>query len=792
MKRHYNYYLFGMLVVGCLWSAKVLGAGCSSGGCGQKGHNSQLALPQLTIGHARVSVSQENTSTGGHGSLFRWDGDTYVESDLKGDWFRVNDTPGWTVDGPTYTGEYGDYTKVSFSIHDVLGGQYYFYEKEGSWTSEYEIAEDTCGAIPLIKMSYSASGTTAHVAYTQDAYGRVIEQATSNGYIKYSYVDPDDGDTPLNRIWAGANPCDFAARTELEEEPTGGRWIDLDYDSVTHQLEHIKHGCGSCGGGERWIDYVPTTTNPIFDTSINPNYDPDYIFDPNNTYDPQQDPNNYRPGGYLISKIRAADPCDVLVSYEYDNLDRMVKQWLGDVNTGQLVTEHIYLNHHFEDTQQTGIKTHIEKHYIDGSYYRAMVYLAKGKGVSEERYYLDLQTATYPIGDYAPYFYHSEAITGGWKTTATLPKGNKIHHYFTDYSGMTKREREDFSGTVITEAEYDYWKKYYDDGFQTLLREYTDAYGGLRETQYYANTQVHKEIASEVTPVKPGCCFLDPGDPDYCGASDPRCTQTHQQVTEYAYNSRCQLTEEQRKDANGDAVITKYAYDDFGNMKLRIEAYDLINCSDPNDPNTCLNATKYTYNEYNEPETVTNPQGVKSKTYYSNSGAVLAEAVFDGGSATHLASATMYRYNTNGWLIRKSVANETESFPETDLLADIANPETPELNWIHEDYEYDDYGRRDAIVIDAGGKSLRTEFAYNHQSEIYKTTYPDGHFQELIRDGRGQVIYEILGKSQEDIAVMEYHYDLNGNLDKKTLPEGETEHFIYDGFDRLISTRRGG
>jgi YD repeat-containing protein len=180
-------------------------------------------------------------------------------------------------------------------------------------------------------------------------------------------------------------------------------------------------------------------------------------------------------------------------------------------------------------------------------------------------------------------------------------------------------------------------------------------------------------------------------------------------------------------------------------------------------------------------------------TFYSNSGAVVAEATSSSSAPTTLTSATMYQYDSNGWLTTKSIVNEKSTFSKSTLEDDIDDPTTPTLTWIDEDYTYDDYGRRLTVTKDSGtgGKALETTYSYNHQSEVVKITYPDGRYRKTERDGRGLKTKEILGKDDTDIAITEFYYDLNGNLIKKVDPEGVTELYEYDGFDRMVQSRRG-
>ena len=53
------------------------------------------------------------------------------------------------------------------------------------------------------------------------------------------------------------------------------------------------------------------------------------------------------------------------------------------------------------------------------------------------------------------------------------------------------------------------------------------------------------------------------------------------------------------------------------------------------------------------------------------------------------------------------------------------------------------------------------------------------------------MIAEIVGNGEDELAEMNFYYDLNGNLIRKVDPEGVTEVYTYDEFDRMVRSRRG-
>ena len=780
-------------------------AGCLSGGC-SGGRVGTGGLPGLSIGYATVTIGREEDVTGSYGSVTA---SGSVETNIKGYWCRVDDDVRFSVvSGPTYTGSTGNYTKIGFTIKDTTSNLYYLFEKENSsgWVTTQSAQMLSKGTLELTKISRWSGGGESFVTFTYDSFGRVTRQTSrEGGLIVYGYTDPCDGDSTLTRIWAGTDIGDYETRSN--GSCTGGRWIDVDYDSDTRMLTHIEHGCGGCGFAERSYTYVAKDTNLEYDPMRNSAYDSDYYrtyeYDPNNPiYDPHSDPCNYFPSEYLITEIAGSDPCEALVSYEYNSDDRLIAEWLGDTDTGLKVMAKSKLDYNMFDESQNSIHTHIIKDYVDNTYYRATVNLTGTRGLLlEKRYYHDLQSGDTLTGKYSRHSYSYEYDTSGRMTRMieTLPMGNKVYRsYSTSHGGMTELARSSYNGTPVTQAEYVYYKKTAGNGYKLLTTESTNTEGATTEYDYDSGAvNIEERRDPEVTAWdRPSCCDLDPWHQDYCGpgsaSPDSRCTASGQ-VTEYEYDQYQRLSSETRKDADGEDVVTQYVYDTYGNLEYQFDAYDASAC-DPNDPNSCdwdvVLTTQYTYNEYNDQVTVTSPAGVVRKTYYSSSGGVEAEAVVDASDTDYIISATRYEYDDDGWLTVKAVVKADSRFLESDLLDDIDDPDTPTLSWVIEEYSYDSYGRRTATIADADGDALQTTYTYNNQSEIVKVVYPDDHYKETLRDGRGLVTEEAVGYGQTEVVTTEFSYDLNGNLIEKVDPEGVTEVYRYDAFDRMVRSHK--
>ena len=670
---------------------------------------------------------QQSESLSNYGSVNSFD---EGEVNVEGFWFRVNPRPSWSCTSPTYGTTQQDSvwhcTKISFTAKDLYTTSYY-YEVTGDWTSEEsgddaitQAREQTEGRIPL-RYVYTMDGEVTQTQRQFDYHaesGNVLTQRHSTiAYIIYSYSDASDPCATLKRIWAGSDPDDHYYPTD----PCDGRWIDVEYDEHD-MLTHISHGCGSCGGGERYYTYEQSHTNHV---SFAPNYDP-------------SDPCTWVLSGYLTGSIKAADGSTVLKSYKYDLQDRYTSYWLGAQGTGLRVTE-------WEYTDYNGNDKLIRRDYVDDTYYRARLYLApQNQVLSKEYHYHNLQAGDTLSGPYSviSYTYSRDGSNQLTKATTQLPRGNKIYTLYYAAGGVSARQRGSYDGAPVTEARYTYNTK------KRVIQQ-IDARNGTTNYDYNGTDQV----------------VIRRTDPDPCRPlSDPG-----RQTTEYEYDQHGNLTmERQLKDSSDNWVTTAYAYDGYDNPTQQIADYS----------GSQLATTAYAYNEYNEQTLVADPQNNTRKMFYSLAGMMTAEVAYNGSGQA--LTEMQYIYDSDGWLVTKKVASATAPFT-------AGSPSS----WIEELYKYDSYGRRTAVIVDAGGKNLTTGYYYNNQSELTKVVSPDLRYKATVRNGRGLMAQEITGVNGVDKATTLFYYDLNGNLTRKVDPEGVSEIYRYNEFDKLIYTRRG-
>ncbi|MCK5172223.1 MAG: hypothetical protein KAR47_02460, partial [Planctomycetes bacterium] len=525
--------------------------------------------------------------------------------------------------------------------------------------------------------------------------------------------------------------------------------VDMDIDASTNMVTRFINGCSSCdSAATKNYTYVPASTNRIFDPV---NDDP-------------EDSDTWDPSHYLISQIKDGDD-NILVSYSYDDRDRVTSHKLGTATTitEMSFTDHEYVMYNHPDDPEydsgdfSGLipqssNSVTRRDYVDATNYRATVYLSDDNGFLEEmRRYTDLQSGSTLGGIYARTTYVAVVDGSGnvVTRTTTLPRGNQMHALYGG-GNVTKRLRHNVErDETIVDGVYSY------TGFDDVTRVAWSS-NSLGGTTNYDYSDSGFNVTERIDP-----------EPDAGDYGSGRLTSY------YAYDGEGRVT---RMISKGSATVTtKYDYDTSGNMITQIAGFSSA------DPLT----TTYDYNEYNQVTKTTDPRDTVRKNFYTMNGALEANVAYSDTNCSTVLTAEKYEYNNDGWLETESVAKLDGPFAITSSYNDITT-------WTETDYLYDLYGRRTAVVADAaaGGRSLTTSYEYNNQSEVTKVTKPDGSMAITEREGRGLVSKQI-NKIDTRSSTTSFYYDLSGNLTKKQDPDGVCEIYDYDGFDRRIRTRRG-
>jgi RHS repeat-associated protein/uncharacterized repeat protein (TIGR01451 family) len=217
--------------------------------------------------------------------------------------------------------------------------------------------------------------------------------------------------------------------------------------------------------------------------------------------------------------------------------------------------------------------------------------------------------------------------------------------------------------------------------------------------------------------------------------------------------------------------ITSYTYDAAGNQLSMTDALGHTTRSTFDANNHVLTTTDAlgrvttnTYDSHGNLLTTTDPLGNVTTTTYNSQG--LPATVKDA-----LGNLTSFTYDTFG-----------NVNSQTDALGNVTS------------FTFDGNGNRLSQTVkrtksDGTLETLTSQYEYDADNHLTKTTYPDGSTRKTV--------YNSLGKKSDVIDELgrttHFDYDANGRLIKTTYPDSATELVAYDANDRRISsTDRAG
>ncbi len=227
----------------------------------------------------------------------------------------------------------------------------------------------------------------------------------------------------------------------------------------------------------------------------------------------------------------------------------------------------------------------------------------------------------------------------------------------------------------------------------------------------------------------------------------------------------------------------EYAYDAFGNQ---------ISITDP-----LGRITTFTYDERGNQLSRTLPDGLEETFSYDYLNRIFSHVSFEGVKTEYLYDDSL---NGTGQLIEKQFFTE-------ENVSDI-----PDESFY---YEYDEWGREISVTQTNGVETRVTTQTYNGKGELIQIDSPEGTvsyeydaYGRKTRTFTGDpadpitdtlYTYDELGRLLT-VSVVErnnvtlgtpettrYEYDLVGNLDGSTLPNGVITDYIYDELNRLVS-----
>jgi RHS repeat-associated protein len=240
-------------------------------------------------------------------------------------------------------------------------------------------------------------------------------------------------------------------------------------------------------------------------------------------------------------------------------------------------------------------------------------------------------------------------------------------------------------------------------------------------------------------------------------------------------------------DPNGNT--TSYTYDDYNNQTSVTQPS--VSGGTP--------TTSYSYNSFGEVLTATDPLGHTTTNTYDSHGnltSVTTPAPGGGGSA----SVTSFTYNSLGELtqITDPLSHVTTmTYTSSGLIATITDPQSNVTT-----HAYDSHGNRTSIT---DALSHVTSFTYDSGDRLTGITYPDSTTASFTYDYRGRrtsatdqdgktttYAYDTADRltTVTDAAsnATSYDYDTESNLTSITDANSHATDFTYDAYGRVTET----
>lgn len=621
-------------------------------------------------------------------------------------------------------GSSGEYIKLFGAQGNIL-----IYSIDSDW-----LADDTAASASFI-WELDANGNVLKAA-SYDANGRLsrISNAADpdNFYREFHYEDP-------------ANPNRITSYTDYAGQVS--RTYTLVYDQATGRLAGTiggtGSGCSSCA--------LPGENRLYF----------------------------YNDAGYVLAETDIQG--SVIHEYEYDDQNRLIAKWLGSKTNLNPVQEIVYDAAEAEEFGGSEIQD-VYDYTTDGDYrftrkvlgnygqtlteitYDELninasaissdpnVIIASGGRVTTYEYEYSGSTLL-SISTQSPGF-NEGTINTYYKITLNNPSNSYEDTILVtvDPNGIEPDEE-----TVISRNQYSYYNL---NGVSVRRLAYSYDAKGIAENKYTRYT------------------YSDNGPLN--GRAEPGVYQLNGSYTELNYNYTYY--------ADGRTkTLTVSNYNQTDTKSIETYFYNYL--GHPTGTETkggngnLLSSTKSRTNGFGEQIYSIDKSGVARGKEYDTHGKLVSEFIFadaddttlfDGNDPNALKEDISGVYGSLQVISQKRfVYNDLGRLSEewiavADGVFTYNNPQ----QWHVTSYGYDIYSRRNQQVEDTAGLALATTFEYDNQGELVKTTYPAGHWQRQVHNGRGLLIRTIDGYGPEttypnDFIISEKVYDADGNVLKE-------------------------
>ncbi len=341
-------------------------------------------------------------------------------------------------------------------------------------------------------------------------------------------------------------------------------------------------------------------------------------------------------------------------------------------------------------------------------------------------------------------------------------------------------ETSDVESNYLRNAEFDseYTTKvkakttysYYNDG---QLKTKTDAYGNTSEFKY----DLDKKVKEKTNALKVTTFYNYDLNGNLLEEKNAKGITTY-----YEYDGMNRLIRLKAPAAEGGQAVTRYIYDERGNLKKQIQPNCYEEGKDTPELAETMKGTSYTYDSMNRRTTTVSPEGntLEYLKYDANGNVIKRVDGLRYNVSIETSAGTIYEYDALGRVTKTTDALQNSKTYEYDILGNLTKATDERGNSTLYNYNADGTLSK-AIFADTG----IVEYKYNSLGEKISQTDQRGNVTAYSYNSFGSL------KTETDCYgnSMEYMADLLGNIVSLKDKRGSVTYITYDAENRVVSKK---
>ncbi|EMS70409.1 RHS repeat-associated core domain-containing protein [Ruminiclostridium cellobioparum] len=311
---------------------------------------------------------------------------------------------------------------------------------------------------------------------------------------------------------------------------------------------------------------------------------------------------------------------------------------------------------------------------------------------------------------------------------------------------------------------------YYQDG---QLKTKTDAYGNTTQFKY----DLDKRVKEKINALNKTTSYNYDLNGNLLEERNAAGISTY-----YEYDSMNRLIRRKAPAAGGGQAVTRYIYDEMGNLKKQIQPNLYEENKDTAGLAETMKGTSYTYDSMNRRTTTVSPEGSTQEylKYDANGNIVKRVDGLRFNVDIEASAGTSYEYDALGRAIKTTNALQSSKTYEYDILGNLTRATDERGNSTLYKYNADGTLAK-AIFADTGS----VEYTYDRLGRKISLTDQRGNTTTFSYNSFGSI------KTETDCYgnSMEYMADLLGNIVALKDKKGSITYITYDAENRVVSKR---